>query len=747
LTLNTWSQTDSSQTIPKSDALELNRIVIQNHSKKYVPKSLRSVEDMAIYEGRKSELIVLDELAANLATNNARQVFSRVAGLNSWESDGAGIQLGVATRGLNPSRTAEFNTRQNGYDMSADALGYPESYYTPPTEALERIEVVRGAASLQYGTQFGGMINFSMKEAPKDKPFHIVSRQTVGSYGLWNSFNSVGGTLQNVRGFGGAKGLQYYGFYHHKQGDDWRPNSHYKLNTAYGKLGYPVHKKLLVEAEATWMRYLAKQPGGLTDVQFEEDPSQSNRSRNWFRVDWNLAAISLDYKVSSQTRIHSKTFGLLAGRDALGILTRTQDIDNGNARDLFVDQYFNYGNETRLLHRNTLLGKPITLLLGTRLYKGHLDRRQGFGDSTAGAHFSFLNPNDFDANSNYEFDPNKESDYVFPSYNMAVFAENIVYLTDRLTMTPGFRWEWIKTEADGTYDLETNELDTTIAESRSNTRHFPLFGVGVSYHYTDNAEVYGNISQNYRGVNFNDMRVTQLNFAVDTNLQDESGFNADLGWRGSAFNNILSFDVSLFLLEYKNRIGELRVSYESESSDLFPSFDREGLFRTNISDSRHIGLETFLEIDIAKSLEQSIGSHWHWTVFSNATLLDARYINSAETAVQDKKVEQVPSVLVKLGNTFGYKDFKASLLYSYTGEQFTDATNSIQEPYGINGVIPAYWVVDFSLKYKWKCLLVEGGVNNFTNQIYFSRRASGYPGPGIIPASPRTGYVTLGVDW
>ena len=739
-TPSAWGKLDTNKDF-QSQHLELERVVVL---KKYTPKSLRSVENMTIYAGRKSERIVLEELVANLATNNPRQIFSQVAGLNSWESDGAGIQLGVATRGLNPSRTSEFNTRQNGYDMSADALGYPESYYTPPAEALERIEVVRGAASLQYGTQFGGMIYFSIKEGPKDRPLQIVSRQTIGSYGLWNSFNSVGGTLSSIRGWDGTKGLQYYGFYHHKQGEDGRPNSRFHLNTAYGKLGYPIYKNLLVEAEVTWMRYLAQQPGGLTDAQFHQNPRQSHRKRNWFQVDWNLAAISLDYKISSKTRIHSKTFGLLAGRDALGVLTRTNEIDNGNARDLLADKYQNYGNETKLLHRNLLFGKPITLLLGTRLYRGHLDRRQGFGDSTAGYNFSFLNPDDFAFNSDYIFSSQRESEFEFPSYNMAIFAENILYLTDHWTITPGFRWEWIKTQAEGTYQANQVGLDTNIAEFRNNTRHFPLFGLGVSYHYTDHTEIYGNISQNYRGINFNDMRVNQPNLVIDSNLQDEKGFNADLGGRGSVFHKVLSFDLSLFLLAYKQRIGQVWEVYEVPN---FPGLFVPRRFRTNVSDSRHIGLETFIEMDIATALGKSIGPNWHWTLFSNATFLDATYINSANTAVQGKKVEQVPSVLFKLGNTFGYKDLKSSFLYSYTGEQFTDATNARQEATGVNGIIPAYWVMDFSVKWKWKYLLLEGGIHNLTDQIYFSRRADGYPGPGIIPASPRTGYVTLGVDW
>ncbi|MBC8044508.1 MAG: carboxypeptidase-like regulatory domain-containing protein, partial [Rhizobacter sp.] len=87
---------------------------------------LESIEGTAIYEAKKSEVITVDDLAANLAANNARQVFSKVAGLNVWESDCAGLQLSIGARGLSPSRSSNFNVRQNGYDISADALGYPE---------------------------------------------------------------------------------------------------------------------------------------------------------------------------------------------------------------------------------------------------------------------------------------------------------------------------------------------------------------------------------------------------------------------------------------------------------------------------------------------------------------------------------------------------------------------------------------------------------------------------------------------
>ncbi len=174
---------------------------------------LKNIDGVAIYAAKKSEIIEPQKLTANLSANNARQVFARVAGINVWESDAAGLQLGVAARGLSPNRTSNFNTRQNGYDIAADALGYPESYYAPPMQAIQRIEIVRGAASLQYGTQFGGMLNLKLKKGNPHKKWSGKTVNTYNSQGFFNTYNELGG--QNGK-------LNYYGFSNFRQGSGFR---------------------------------------------------------------------------------------------------------------------------------------------------------------------------------------------------------------------------------------------------------------------------------------------------------------------------------------------------------------------------------------------------------------------------------------------------------------------------------------------------------------------------------------------
>jgi Fe(3+) dicitrate transport protein len=195
---------------------------------------LKDVEETAIYAGKKTEVVLVDQSLANLATNNSRQIYSQVAGLNIFENDDAGLQLNIGGRGLDPNRTSNFNTRQNGYDISADVLGYPESYYTPAAEGLEQIQVIRGAASLQYGTQFGGLINFKTKAPNANKPLELITRNTIGSFGLYTNFTSVSGTKNK---------FSYYSYFNYKKGDGFRPNSEFESKNIFGHIGYQLSDK------------------------------------------------------------------------------------------------------------------------------------------------------------------------------------------------------------------------------------------------------------------------------------------------------------------------------------------------------------------------------------------------------------------------------------------------------------------------------------------------------------------------
>ncbi len=687
-------------------------------SDQFTIRRLRAVDGTSIYASKKNELVYVDDLLANKALNNGRQIFAKVAGLNIWESGEGGIQLGIGGRGLSPKRTTNFNTRQNGYDMSADALGYPESYYTPCMESVERIEIIRGAASLQYGTQFGGLLNFIMKKGEEDKPLVFESKQTIGSYGLFNSFNRIGGTKGK---------FQYFLSHQFKMGDSWRPNGSFELQNIYTSVYYKLKENSHVGLEYTKYFYDAQQPGGLTDILFNQDASQSIRERNWFSIDWNMLALNFDYVFNNDDKLNSRFFALSASRKSvgfLGLISRTDPLDE---RDLIIGDYLNVGNETRWMQKYSFGNIMGTFLLGGRFYTGETRSRQGLGDSGYGANYAFLNPNDLEG-----------SDYFFPSFNTSFFVENYLSINDKWSITPGIRYEHIYTGSQGYFKLMNKDLagniiyENNLTDTFSRKRDLVLFGVGSSFKH-NGAEIYGNFSQNYRAINFTDLRVNNPNLEVDTNIQDERGFNVDLGFRG-IFKNVINYDLSFFMLFYKDRIGAV---YRVDSATY-----RLYQYRTNVADSRNIGVESLFEIDILKLLNKTYDK-FQVLWFHNISVIDAKYINSKESAVDQRRVELVPSFNYKTGINLSYKKLSSSIQYGYVSKQYTDATNAVFTSSAVSGIIPSYQIVDISIAYSMNKLKAELGLNNALNEIYFTRRATAYPGPGIIPSDPRVFYLTL----
>ncbi len=693
------------------------------------------VDGMKITAGKKSEVVNVEKLIVNKSTNNTRQVYAKVAGLNIFENDGSGLQLSIGGRGLDPNRTSNFNVRQNGYDISADALGYPESYYTPPTEALAKIEILKGAAGLQYGTQFGGLLNFEIKQPGADKPFSIESRQTGGSWGYFGSFNAISGTKGK---------LKYYAFAQYKRGNGWRPNSEFESFNGYADVHYHINEKHMVGIEYTRMQYLAQQAGGLTDKMFEEDQRQSNRERNWFSVEWNVLDLEWDYRISHRTRVQTRLYSLVASRDAIGFRNNRVAVeDPGGKRDLLKGTFNNTALESRLLHRYTMGDKQQVLLAGIRAYKGYSTNLQAYTDNGDGANFDLAPGKETNANNEIA------SDYTFPNLNLAAFAEHIFRINRNWTVTPGVRVEHIRTEAEGYYVERVRDLRDSIVsensydENRNLPRTFVIGGLGTSYRLHPNWELYGNFSQNYRSVTFNDIRVVNPSFRIDPNIKDETGWSADMGTRGKVFG--ISYDVSAFYLYYDNRIGEV-----------FKKNDRGQVIRErgNIGTAQIYGLESYVEFDVLQMCELSgqcglidyAPEKYGLSIYSNLALTQGTYTKSPYGNVEGKHVEYVPMINWKAGVQAKYKKFKLTYQFSYLSNQYSDATNVEDGGYSaINGIIPSYTLMDVSVAYHHKWLILEGSVNNLANVPYFTRRATGYPGPGIIPGDGRGFYLTAGV--
>ena len=702
---------------------ELNEVILSARKKElFALKRMRDFENTAIYAGKKTEVIIIEQSMANLAANNARQIFNQIPGLNIYQNDDAGLQLHIGGRGLDPNRTSNFNTRQNGYDISADVLGYPESYYTPPAEAIEEIQIIRGAASLQYGTQFGGLVNFKLKDASTYRPITGVIRNTIGTNSLYTNFTQLSGRLDKWR---------YIGHVNIKKGNGFRPNSEFNSSNVFAKISYDFSEKTILSAEVTYLDYLAQQAGGLTDDLFNENPYQSNRERNWFGLYWFLYNIKFEHALSDNSNISVNFFGLNAQRNAIGFRSnRVSQIDPYEERDLIKGDFNNFGIEARWLKKYILGNKKAVFLLGGKYYSAKNTSAQGPGSASNEADFSFYN----EEYPSYS----KQSNYTYPNENISIFSENIFYINKRMSVTPGLRYENILTATEGNYQRINSDaagnviLNETLNSIESRRRSFVLLGLGLSYKASQPLEYYSNISQNYRSVTFADISIINPAFSINPNITDEKGYTIDLGIRGK-IKKMMSFDLNFFHLSYQNRIGFIQKAFKDGSVKSE---------RGNVGDANLSGLESLIDLNISELFKMNL-KKYSLNSFINYSFIETKYSNSDIQGIKGKKVEFVPKDNLKFGLRYGYKNLALNMQFSYVSEQFTDSSNAVEGNLsGVIGVIPAYKLVDLSGAFKLNKFKLEFGVNNTLNEAYFTRRATGYPGPGIIPSPGRNFYLS-----
>jgi Fe(3+) dicitrate transport protein len=337
------------------------------------------------------------------------------------------------------------------------------------------------------------------------------------------------------------------------------------------------------------------------------------------------------------------------------------------------------------------------------------------------------------------------SNYTFPNQNLALFVENIFHLGKKISLTPGIRIEYIQTQSKGFYRTKTEDLAGNILENKVTNeqkklpRSFIISGLGASYQLKDSiiySQFYSNFTQNYRSVTFSDLRINNPNILIDSNLTDEKGYNFDFGYRTEK-PTVFDLDISFFALHYNGRIGEI---LKRVPDPILISTTKR--FRTNIADATIFGVEFFGEYNVCNLWTDS--SKYALNIFGNSAIIQSQYIQSQDPSIDGNEVEYAPNLNVKGGLTYKTSKFSATYQASYTSDQFSDASNADDHPSAIVGIIPSYLVMDFSLAWQLtKNFKIESGINNLSNTSYFTKRTSGYPGPGILPSSGRNGYLTI----
>jgi Fe(3+) dicitrate transport protein len=132
-----------------------------------------------------------------------------VPGINVVPDGSMGFDTNIGIRGQNPRRSAKAMIMEDGMHLQLAPYADPVVHYTTPSQAVNRIEVIKGAGQILYGPQtLGGAVNFVTKPVPRNGEVEGSVTSAFGNQG----YRMLNGSV----GFGNEIGGVMFDFNQHK---------------------------------------------------------------------------------------------------------------------------------------------------------------------------------------------------------------------------------------------------------------------------------------------------------------------------------------------------------------------------------------------------------------------------------------------------------------------------------------------------------------------------------------------------
>ena len=718
------------------DAAEVEAVVVTGSPFDLYPvpyPALPPVEGTRINVGKKTSFVKPEEFPT-FAGNDYREALATTPGILVSEEPQSPI-INFGYRGLNSQRSEFTQVLKDGVTIKNEQFGFPESHYTPILDAVERIELIRAGAALQYGSQPGGAINFVMKMPRMDAPFHFTTRNVFGNYGYYRNFTEVDG------GFGP---LGYYFYYDHRHQDGFRQaNSDYHLNAGSPRFVLDVTRDSRFILTLDFYNEEHGEPGGMRRMEeinppnsvFVEDGStQTSRFFDRFQLIRNYATLEYQKFLSDRTELDIKAFGgylsRWSKRQRGGGFGTLPSGDAANTNSIQVREDWTEGVDARMRHDYNLFNDVSTIAGGIYFYHALQDRTDRRGETP-------------DAESGILRNRNTGK-----TWDGAIFAENR-FKFGRLSIVPGMRLEFLNQAADEQF----NRAKTSDGEPLAHQSDFdfvPLFGLGLGYTLVEGQEIlsvppiagggkgaetknhpapvvtgsgsprvelYGTVSQAYRPITYGELVPTGASSVVNGNLQEGNALQFEYGVRGKPFS-YLNFDIGGFYFTFDDQVGEVILPNGFTST-------------ANVGDARYIGFEAATELDILSLINGGAPSPYgNLTLYGNVTYLDAQFTAGPNDGLVPA---YAPKYQVKTGAIYSYTNtFKVAMLGTIVDNEFGDDGDSLE------GFIPAYNVWDLTAEVRfWKGRAgIFAGIRNVFDEQYWGEVRE----EGIMPALPRNYY-------
>ncbi len=635
---------------------------------------------------------------------DVNEALHKATGVNVRDEEGLALRPNIGIRGLNPTRSSKTLLLEDGLFVTYAPYGDNATYYHPPVERFEAIEVVKGSGQIAYGpVTVGGVVNY-LTPAPPVKPTANL-RLTGGNRDYFNGQALAGGT------WGGTAVLAEY---MRKQGDGARDNVHSRVDDANLKTVFtlgPRHTLTLkgnYYGEDSQVTY-----SGLTLAEWDADPRQNPFLNDAFDG-WRLGASARhNWLVGSESVLTTQVYGSRFSRDwwrqSSNSGQRPNDrldpacggMDNlvttcgneGRLRD-----FDHFGVEPRLRTALRLFGLRSEAEVGVRAHFEVQERRQENGDTPL-------------ARSGRLVEDNRRENQAF-----SAFVQDRLLLGD-FTLSAGVRLEAIGYE-------RTNRLanDGAGASGESSlTQWVP--GVGLTWAPSAALNLFGGVHRGFAPPRTEDV-ISQTGGVVD--LEAELSWNYELGLRALPVRG-LRVDATLFRNDYENQIVAASLA------------GGVGATFTNGGETLHEGLELGVRLDTGAltGSTHNVFVRGALTFLPVARFEGTRFSNvpgSAAVSVTGNRLPYAPETLLTLAVGYTHpRGLLAQVEAVHVGEQFADDLNSVAASAdGQRGLIPAHTICNVAVSWDLRKVTLFVTAKNLLDELYLVDRSR-----GMIPGSPR----------
>lgn len=651
--------------------------------------------------------VLSPESLASARVLNVTEALRKASGVAVRDEEGFGLRPNIGIRGLNPTRSTKALLLEDGLPLAFAPYGDNATYYHPPIERFESVEILKGSGQIAYGpVTVGGVINYLTPDVPQRPEASL--RLSGGNRDYVNG---------QVRGGGTWGGTGVFGEYMYKEGDGSRENLHSSLDDANVKATFSLGRRQTVTLKASLYAEDSQVTySGLRQAEYEADPRANPFANDAFtgrRYGASMRhALTIGHGALLTTQLYASRFSRDWWRQSSNSGQRPNDSadpqcggmvnllstcgNEGRLRD-----YDHFGVEPRLRFGHHLLGVASEAEIGVRAHFETQERRQENG-ATPTARRGTLVENNRRENQAY-----------------SAFLQNRILLGD-LTLTPGIRVEAIDYE-------RTNRLANGGAGASGRTdltQWVP--GVGLAWGPDPRVSVFAGVHRGFAPPRTEDIINNTTGGVVD--LDPELSWNYEAGVRSQPRAGV-SLDATVFRMDYENQVIPASLA------------GGQGATLTNGGETLHQGFEASARVDGGTILgsPHNVFLRVAFTAVPTARFEGIRSSNvsgSTTVSVSGNRLPYAPERTATVGAGYSHpRGVTAFLEAVYVSDQFADDLNSVAPSAdGQRGLIPAYTVwnatVNAEVPRARSTLFVT--VKNLSDRLYIADRAR-----GILPGPPR----------